>query len=233
MNGKKTLLLLIIVWLFTAGFSQTPFKLDFIPVWGGENLELESRAYTNWQGDTVYIDAFRFYISGIELLENKKVVWSEMNSFHLLDAASPQSLSILLEIPDSLTFPRLRLWLGIDSVSSVSGAMGGDLDPSLGMYWTWNSGYINLKLEGRSSRCPARKQRFQFHLGGYAAPFDSQKCLEFDLAQSGNARIYIPVDEFLRNLDLAETYRVMVPGIQAVNLAQRFAKLIETRREDD
>jgi hypothetical protein len=49
--------------------------------------------------------------------------------------------------------------------------MAGDLDPIKGMYWAWQSGYINMKIEGKSSSCRTRKNEFQFHIGGYLSPY--------------------------------------------------------------
>ena len=68
---------------------------------------------------------------------------------------------------------RIYFQIGIDSLTNVSGDLDGDLDPALGMYWAWNSGYINMKLEGKSSSCKSVKKEFQFHIGVIA----TTKCL--------------------------------------------------------
>ena len=70
--------------------------------------------------------------------------------------------SLALQIPSNIPFSKLKFQLGIDSLTNVSGAMGGDLDPTKGMYWTWQSGYINMKIEGKSNSCKTRKNQFQF-----------------------------------------------------------------------
>jgi hypothetical protein len=36
------------------------------------------------------------------------------------------------------------------------------------MFWTWNSGYIFLKMEGTSSSAPSND--LTFHIGGFKAP---------------------------------------------------------------
>jgi hypothetical protein len=41
--------------------------------------------------------------------------------------------------------------LGLDSSKNVSGDLENAYDPLLGMYWAWNTGYVNLKLAGKSS----------------------------------------------------------------------------------
>ena len=44
--------------------------------------------------------------------------------------------------------------------------MDGDLDPVHGMYWTWQSGYIQFKLEGLL-RDSAGERKLELHLGGF------------------------------------------------------------------
>ena len=58
--------------------------------------------------------------------------------------------------------------------------MGGDLDPTKGMYWAWQSGYINFKMEGSCSQCLATKNNFEFHLGGYQQPFYAMQTIELN-----------------------------------------------------
>jgi len=48
----------------------------------------------------------------------------------------------------------------VDSLANVSGAMSNDLDATKGMYWSWQSGFINLKIEGKSASCKTRKINF-------------------------------------------------------------------------
>ena len=76
--------------------------------------------------------------------------------------------------------------IGIDSLASVSGALSGDLDPSNGMYWAWQSGYINMKIEGTSSSCKTRKNSFNFHIGGYLKPYNAIKKIEIPINKIQN-----------------------------------------------
>ena len=69
--------------------------------------------------------------------------------------------------------------------SNVAGAIGGTLDPINGMYWAWNSGYVNFKIEGTSTLSNARKNAFKFHLGGYQHPYNSYRA------------VLIKIDDFL------------------------------------
>ena len=44
------------------------------------------------------------------------------------------------------------------------------LDPVNAMFWAWNTGYIFLKLEGRSSFSKLPGNIFEYHIGGYKSP---------------------------------------------------------------
>jgi hypothetical protein len=57
---------------------------------------------------------------------------------------------------------------------------GGDLDPSDGMVWTWNTGYIFLKHEGQFLDSAGILQPFVYHLG----------------TNSGYTEIEIPLQSF-------------------------------------
>lgn len=177
--------------------------------------------------ETIAIDKLQFYISQIELYEGEHLVYAEENSFHLVDATQPTSLGIVLDTPADLTFSALQFNLGVDSLTNVSGAQGGALDPSNGMYWTWQSGYINLKLEGRAADCPARNNRFQFHLGGYQAPGNALQRISLTIPAHAAMNINVSLDDFLSTLDLSEKYQVMSPNQAAVTLAERFAAVFK------
>ncbi len=198
--------------------------LSFIPLFSGETIHLEERSPNATQAP-LQIEKLQFYISQVTLYNGDEVVFSEENSFHLLDAADAESLILPLEIPKELAYSQVRFHLGLDSLCNVSGAMGGDLDPTKGMYWTWQSGYINFKLEGNAAHCPARKNRFQFHIGGYQAPYNTLQEIALETVASQNIQIQINLDHFFEQVDLSKTYQVMSPNEEALKLAPLVASI--------
>lgn len=62
--------------------------------------------------------------------------------YHLVDAEDTASWTVTTTRSAQAYF-----LLGVDSLTNVSGAFGG-ASTIKGMYWAWNSGYINLKLKG-------------------------------------------------------------------------------------
>ena len=134
-------------------------------------------------------------------------------------------MSFMVKMPGDIVYSTVKMNIGVDSVTSTSGALGGDLDPAKGMFWTWQSGYINLKLEGRSNKCPTRKNRFQFHLGGYAQAENTLQAIQINAKPGKDIAIDIPLDQFLREIDLAQLNTIMSPGPEAVALSKKIALL--------
>lgn len=230
MNRRAILLIpfYCLLQLF-AGAQQQAGTLTFVPVLAGRQIVISDDPIPPADSLTVSIDELRFYVSGVRLLHGGRTAWEEPNSFHLMDASRPGPMTLSLQLPAGLAFDRISFQLGIDSATNVSGAMGGDLDPSNGMYWTWQSGYINVKLEGRAPQCPTRKHRFQFHLGGYMG---TGSCLqEVSLPASGrDMTLLIDLNPFFAATDLTTEHEVMIPGPAAVSLAKRFAQCFKTVR---
>lgn len=171
---------------------------------------------------SIYLEIFRMYISSVQLKMNDSVLWSEKLSYHLIDIADSNSLLVQFQIPESIVFNNISFNIGIDSITNVSGAMGGDLDPTNGMYWTWQSGYINFKIEGENSD----KKKFQFHIGGYQFPNNSLQRISLPLQQHPVIAIQIDAAKFLSSIDLEKTNLVMMPGPEAIWLAKLFSNCI-------
>jgi len=207
-----------------ASSTATAQTVRFVPSFGNEALELNS-SYTLHDGTDVNIETLRFYISNMEISNKDVLVWKEADSYHLLDASKSESLQfpVPFEKGDKLVF-----LLGTDSLTNVSGAMGGALDPSNGMYWAWNSGYINFKLEGTSPVCQTRNNGFEFHLGGYAYPNATVQQIELPI--TGNV-IKVDVEAFLNQINLEKENMIMSPGLEAVTLAKKAATIFHFKYE--
>ena len=190
-------------------------------------VEIDKNYSTYSLEDSISFEAIRFYISNVEFFQYKKIVFSLEKKHHLIDLENSESMRIEIETYQDLEFNQIKFNLGIDSLTNVSGAFGGDLDPSNGMYWTWQSGYINFKLEGISKVCPARHHRFQYHLGGYQAPYPSMQKIILPLSKTDSKEIKInfAIDKFFKTIKLQETYQVMSPNQEAVDMAKLVASI--------
>lgn len=190
---------------------------------------MEDSVYVLNEISTIKFETIKFYISNVQLLYNGKLVWSESNSFHLYDVADSLSEMIQLKRLNGFKFNQIRFDLGVDSLTNVSGAMGGDLDPTKGMYWTWQSGYINFKMEGSSNICTNAKKEFQFHLGGYQAPFNTLQTVCLNVNSNEKIEIEFDVKQFLKGIELSKQDHLMSPGKDAVLLSQALVKCFSIR----
>jgi len=179
--------------------------------------------------DSIEVEELKFYVTHIRLLDNKRVVFEEFNSFHLVDWQDSTSLRISLKVPSSLQYSKIVFDLGVDSLTHISGAFGGDLDPMHGMYWAWQSGYINFKLEGTSPSCPARQHRFQFHVGGYQSPHESMRQIELPVKAQATHIILVHIDKIFAQLDLSKNYQLMRPGAEASALADLLVTIFSSK----
>ena len=198
--------------------------IRFMPTYAHKPLQL----YVYYHlpgGDSVMIETLRFYISEIELYSGGAMVYKEQNSTHLIDASELKSMALAVQMPAALQYNSIHFNLGLDSIINTSGALGGDLDPANGMYWAWQSGYINCKLEGKSNRCPARKNEFHFHLGGYLSPYSALQHVAINTSGKNDIVIEVPVDRFLSQIDLSRQHSVMIPGAEAVLLSEALIKV--------
>ena len=208
-------------------FSQTGYSIQFRPSFGQSKLSSDS-IYNLNTTDSIQITALRFYISNIELLDKNKTVWKDPIQFHLMDAFIEKTLAVY--IPSNTAYTKLKFNLGIDSVTNVSGALGGDLDPTKGMYWTWQSGYINLKLEGTSNVCKTRHNEFQFHLGGYQSPFNNLQTVFTDANSKQDIEFSIDIQKIFNQINLAQQHHIMSPGKEAINFSEKITNSIGVKK---
>lgn len=213
---RATLLAVCFLWIAPAS-AQQEGALRFLPLHHGKPLRLEEGLAS---GDSTRVNLLRFYVSKLRLLQKEKQVWADSNT-HLIDAAEEKSC--LVALPQNVSYDAVHFLLGIDSATNAAGAAGGDLDPMKGMYWAWQSGYINVKVEGSSSLCATRKNAFQFHLGGFRGSDGCVQSLQFPATPGKDILVAVDVDAFLNNVDLKTQTAIMSPGPETVLLSQKMA----------
>lgn len=216
--------LLGFVWLhfyLTALLAQSG-GLQFRLQMGNEPLRLLQPYPLHSTGDSVSLETCRFYVSGIQGLQNGIPVWTEPESYHLLDAASPESLKIPLNLPASTPIQQIRFLLGIDSLTNASGVKGKDLDPLNGMYWAWQSGYIHVKVEGHFIS-GAKKTPFQYHLGGFLSGLLATAEIYLQPLKPGSIPVKLDVLPWMIRMKDSGTFKIMSPSREAVRSVSELA----------
>lgn len=230
---KNLSIIFVIVLILSVSFisaqTNTAMYISISPTYGANVVDLADSSFFTNDSNNLQIDLFKFYVSHFQFLKTGIIVLEEQNSFHLVDASDPKSLQIIIPNTQNIVFDQLNFNLGIDSITTVSGAMGGDLDPTKGMYWSWQSGYINCKLEGKSKLCDTRNNEFQFHLGGYQSPFNTLQPLEFPITNTEHIHITFDIKKIIENINLATLNHVMSPNNVALQLSKTVSKAISIK----
>lgn len=227
MIKKKGLYIVFLFFCCFQNYSQSntdTLHLNFNLKFNKLPLEL-NKNYVSATNDTLSITTFKCYISNIQILYKDQTSFSQKDSYHLLDIDNPISFRIPITKKNDKLISKITFNIGIDSLTNMAGAMAGDLDPIKGMYWAWQSGYINMKIEGKSSSCKTRKNEFQFHIGGYFPPYHTMREVKINSNNNENVNIGIDLKEFFSNFQLSKTNSVMIPGKVAMELANDSVKM--------
>ena len=180
--------------------------------------------------DTLNFTTFKYYISNIRLKKADGSWWTQSNSYFLLDLTNGTTPSIQLADVPKGEYTDIEYVLGVDSTRNVSGAQDGALSPSLGMFWSWNSGYIMLKAEGTSPN--AGMGSFTYHLGGFSGTNNivTKKSHAFtgnSLSVSGNGNCQIHLSAAPEKLwqtagSVSTNAMIHMPGANAKMMADDF-----------
>lgn len=224
----KKIIIAVLVFVLNWNGLIAQISIHFNPLFGDENLKLNERYYTVNKNDSLLIETLKFYISNIELLQNNQPVFKEKNSFHLVDLSEIVSLNFVL--PTNIIFDQIKFNLGIDSVTNYNGAMGGDLDPTKGMYWTWQNGYINFKIEGKSNLCINKNKEFIFHLGGFEFPYNSLQTIQLKIENKSNIDVNLDLKKWFNQIDLSQQDKLMSPGNEAILLSNKLSPIFSVSK---
>lgn len=227
MTKRQYCFLIVTLLLFSrlsAQVAKDSVSVVFDLRWKSEKLQL-GKSYSS-NNDSLQLSLMKFYISNFEIEYHNKSIDREKNSYHLIDIENLKSLHFM--IPKSKKeISNINFNIGIDSTTSVSGALAGDLDVQNGMYWAWQSGYINMKVEGTSKSCKTRKNAFQFHIGGYLNPNYALRKVNFKFNSNSKNQIVVVIDlnKLFSEINLADTNSIMIPGEKAMKIADLSAKM--------
>ncbi len=171
----------------------------------------------------LHIDLLKCYVGNIELLDiNRQVIGKDSAAYRLLDFSNRSSMNFSIPINNQKA-SYIRLTLGVDSVTNAAGVHCCALDPANGMYWSWQSGYIQFKLEGKDKS----GQALNLHLGGFSNANMSSITTEIPIIRmvtggpvlppdrrSQDVTIHLNLDSFLELVHANKEYSLMSPNDQ-------------------
>lgn len=168
---------------------------------------------------TVDVLQLKFYISDIVFENEKGELFYLKTGVRLIDFEDSLLTTVETNFPINFSPKRMSFNVGLDSTINASGAMGGDLDPMLGMYWAWQSGYIHFKLETNTSK---------WHIGGYTSPYNTLQRVHLEMSAT-TTEIVCNIDRMFQGLDGLNKKVIMSPGADAVKASLLFPQIFEVK----
>lgn len=224
--------------------------LEFDNVVGGNDLKLNIGTYINGSGESFTISTLDYFISNIvlERTDGTKYVVPKDDSYFLIKEEDEDTHEIELDNVPAGDYNSFTFTIGIDSLKNTAPVeeRTGVLDPAgaaNGMYWTWNSGYIFLKMEGTSPVSTTPDQKIYYHVGGFGgyssptlnniktvtvtAPFESSAKVRKDKPTPPEVHFFADAGKILdgtSHVSIAEYSMVHFSDISA-NIANNYAAM--------
>lgn len=194
-----------------------------------------SQSYTLPNNQSFSVQVFKYYISNVEIHYTDGTVYKENYSYHLIDFQGKNEI-VLNQLP-SKNISNLRFMIGVDSLHNVSGPQTGDLSPSYGMFWTWNTGYIMVKFVGQSQQSGAIDKTLIFHIGGYKGSNKVQRIVNISLpngvslkeGKASELQLITNVSRMfygVHTIDFSQNYQTINNNNNASELADNYAQMI-------
>lgn len=218
--------------------TAVPVTISIQHVAGVAALQLGTQV-TIASGDPLTINVFKYYLSNFSVVYDNNEEQKIPDSYFLVDEASAASKSFSIPVKAG-QIKTLRFWIGVDSARNVSGVQTGALDPANGMFWTWNSGYIFAKLEGRSFVSTAPLQAVTYHIGGFRTGQNALRQVSIPFSTSlpitsGSRFNVILQADILKwfsgaaAISIATESTTMEPGALALKIANNYANMFSLK----
>ena len=154
----------------TPNTPQKVLTLNFNNTWDGNPVNMNQNGHVNQAGNDLTPSLIDYLIANIYLIdENNQKVELDSTWGYISQTRRKLSFDIDAEELDG-NFSAIGFEMGLDSLTNHGDpfAFPPDhaLDPMYGMHWSWASGYIFFKLEGRYIDSDGDNSAFAFHIAG-------------------------------------------------------------------
>lgn len=215
-------------------------SIEFENVVNGEPLRLNEGTYTNANGDSFNVTMFRYFISNITLTSADGTEYVQPESYYLVNEEEAASRKFTIPNVPTGEYTGITFTIGVDSARNVSGAQTGALDPNSGMFWTWKSGYIYVRMEGYSPQAKTSADGtpggLVFHIGGFQSPNNCIRTVSpamegntFEVKTTGSPELHFVADvarmfDGPNRVSFAET-SLMHGGPKAIPIADNYTDM--------
>lgn len=204
-------------------------NFNFVNEVDAQQLAVGNLGYTNEAGNVYSVDLLKYYISNIVFVKDDNSLHYAPN-YELIDESKSESKSFSMVIPTG-NYKELRFFMGVDSLKNVSGAQSGALDPSYGMFWDWNTGYIYFKHEGNFIDPNGDTLPIVYHFGSFDALVKQEHSLNFEAGSTPRTiQITFNLNQLYRSPNVIDftNNNIHSGGSQFVNsLRENFADAFE------
>lgn len=211
------------------------FHFNFDNYFGDAELDMNGATYTTAMNEQITVSTFNYWVSNIKLIKSDGSEFAEEESYRLIRGDKSGTHHFHVENVTRGTYTGIKFTIGVDVARNTSGAQTGALDPTTNgdMYWDWNTGYIQAKLEGTSPQSTATNNMFRYHIGGTAANFETPQEVTLTFPQevllgekAGSAKIKVDLAKWFPTPEpIATTPTMMAPGANALKVAQGYVDM--------
>jgi hypothetical protein len=225
---NKYIFLLAMIIFSLNSFGQRKIVVRFENIANGKKIVLNDSVYENDFGEKYTVSKLKYYVSNICLLTKGALEIDK--TVYLIDAAKENTIIK----KDGRKIVGISFLVGVDSALHCSGAQSGALDPLNDMFWTWNNGYVNFKLEGKSASSTADNNRIEQHIGGYKGEYKTMREIvlpinEKYLLKNNTITIQMNLDEYWNGIKIAEIPVIAISDVLAKKAADNFVRMFSVK----
>lgn len=193
----------------------------------GTPLQTGAVPYVTAGGDTITVAELRYYLGQISLKRHDGSILY-LNNYQLINPAVEGSTVFTISNVPAGVYTGLSFLIGVDSLNNHTGLQEGALDPAWGMFWTWNTGYVFMRINGNAGN---GGKKYSFDLGGdnnlvnIAAPITTWKVKSV----SPSVQLTMNVDEMFHSPD---TVRFAQDGFEVHDPIQPLAGKLAKNMKD-
>jgi hypothetical protein len=225
---NKYIFLLGMIVFSLNGFGQKKIVVRFENMANERKIVLHDSLYENDFGEKYTISKLKYYVSNFCLIT--KGALEVDKKVYLIDAAKEN----IIKKKDGRKIVGISFLVGVDSAVHCSGAQSGALDPLNDMFWTWNNGYVNFKLDGKSESSAADNNRIEQHIGGYKGEYKTMRKVflpidEKYFLKNNTITIQMNLDEYWKGIKISEMPVIATSGALAKKVADNFSKMFKLK----
>lgn len=204
---------------------------------GNEELALNTGSYTTAQNEQLTISTLNYWFTNIVFIKSDGSEYAEPGSYRLIRGDQSSTMHFHVEgVPNGI-YKGVKFTIGVDVARNTSGAQTGALDPTINgdMYWSWLTGYIQLKLEGTSPASTETDNVYKYHIGGVATGTETPREVTLTFPQEiaigdkdGSLTMKADISKFFgpaTAVKIADKAILMAPGQEASNIADNYAQM--------